>query len=179
MQVTIINGGLKDDNRLEESLRQISSELVKRGFNIKIFELSKMAINNCAGCFSCLVKSPGICAINDDMGEILKAYVNSKSVILASTVTVGFVTSLLKVATDRLLPLFHAHLTIHEGVFCHRLRYKKNPSMLLLLNFLNDDDRVYLEDIINSYSRVNLMNYRKTIVCEDSTNNIKNEISDL
>jgi len=178
MQITIINGGLREDARLQSSVKELSSELRKQDFTIEVFELDRLKVKDCLGCFSCLVRSPGICVINDDMQEILKSYVSSKIVIMASSVTVGFVTSCLKIATDRLLPLFHAHLTIHDGVFGHRLRYAKYPSLVLLLSFLNDSDKVFLEDITSSYSRVNL-NYRKTIICEYPIKSIANEISNL
>lgn len=178
MQVTIINGGLKDDRRLQDSLKRISSELEKRGFNIKVFELSEMTIKNCIGCFTCWTKSPGICVYDDDMKKILIEYIKSNVVIFASTILSGFVTSLLRKATERLLPLFLPYLTIINKRFNHILRYDNYPYLVLLLD---DSNRISSEDIemINDIYRQANLNYKFTRLTERPIGEIASEIEDL
>lgn len=134
MQITIINGGFKDDTQLHGYIDGLSAGLMDRGFTVKDFKLAEMRINYCNGCFSCWVKTPGRCIYSDDMEELLKEYVRSKIVIFASAILSGFVSSLLRKATERLCPLFHPHLLIKNGKSNHISRYNTLPYLILLMD---------------------------------------------
>ena len=54
----------------------------------------------CMGCWDCWVKSPGICAIKDDMGDVLESFIKSDLVIFASPMLMGFPSSLMKKVND-------------------------------------------------------------------------------
>lgn len=167
MQITIINGGFKDDTRLQGYLDGLSSGLMDRDFKVKNFKLVEMRLNYCCGCFSCWVKTPGRCIYSDDMEELLKEYLRSKVVIFVSAILSGFVSSLLRKATERLLPLLHAYLSIKDGKVSHAIRYNTLPYLVLLVDDSKGGSLEEINLINDIHARMNL-NYKFTkLVKED------------
>jgi len=58
---------------------QVAHLLKQQGYEITVKELDK-TLHYCIGCFGCWLKTPGECAIHDDMAEI-----NRKSPCTSST----------------------------------------------------------------------------------------------
>jgi multimeric flavodoxin WrbA len=50
---------------------QFAKGLKKGGFRIDEIMIHEKNIKPCLGCFSCLVKSPGMCVHRDDMDDLL------------------------------------------------------------------------------------------------------------
>lgn len=178
MQITIINGGLKGNKSLQDDLNAISLELRDRHFHVKLFNLVEMQINYCCGCFFCWVKSPGKCIYKDDMEKILKEYLRSKIVIFTSEISVGFVSSVLRRATERLLPLFLPYLSIKNGKFCHFPRYNKFPYLVLLLDEKESNPVEEITLINDIHSCMNL-NYKFTRLMSEGPKGIADDIEHL
>jgi multimeric flavodoxin WrbA len=70
------------------------------GKTVTIFRVSDMNISGCTGCAYCF-KEKGICAIKDDMTEILNAIQKADCIVFASPVYFCSVSGQLKLALDR------------------------------------------------------------------------------
>ena len=74
--------------------------------------LAEKEIHHCLGCLNCWIRTPGRCAIKDDMAEILEIYMQSDIVIMATPLYTDNVSGLTKTFMDRLIPLVDPHMVI-------------------------------------------------------------------
>lgn len=65
-------------------------------YDITSYKLEDMTIAYCTGCWSCWMRTPGLCIHKDDTYLMLKSVINADLVIHFSENTLGFVTSLSK-----------------------------------------------------------------------------------
>lgn len=103
-----------------------------------------MKIENCKGCNSCWLKTPGICPIKDDYEQILKKFLKAENVIYISDTKYGFVTHKMKNLVDRILPVMTMYLGFYNGEMRHVSRYNKTWKMGLL--FEGEGDADYLKE---------------------------------
>lgn len=119
--------------REKEYLDSVIDALEKAGNRVKHHEVEKMDIKFCCGCFGCWVKTPGLCCFKDDMEMIYRDYMDSDVVIHAGDVKMGYISSGLKKAAERLIPIMHPYMILDDGELHHLERYEKYPDMGLLL----------------------------------------------
>jgi multimeric flavodoxin WrbA len=141
MKITILNGSPSAENKdFDLYLEKLSSSLKIKENNVFIFKLRDMKLNNCIGCYSCWLKTPGICIHKDDLPKVLKEYLASDLVVFASPVLMGFVSALLKRFQERLLPMSHPFLQLLNDRIQHVSRYENYPATALLLEKPDDFD---------------------------------------
>jgi multimeric flavodoxin WrbA len=180
MKIVIIDGNADTGNSsYEEYLRRLGVLLGERGDDVTVFTLRDMRIGYCIGCYTCWVKTPGLCVFRDDMPGVLKEYVKSDFVLFASPVVMGFVTCLLKAANERLLPLSHPYLTAVRDRFQHPPRYEKNPSVGLLLWDGGSGDREAVGIIDDIYRSNIVRRHRFTRVMDNNVREVADEINAL
>ena len=98
---------LNGSPRGKSSNSNIMVESLLRGFNSfnaeteNIF-LSEQNIQHCKGCYSCWFKTPGHCAIDDDVKVIVEKMIDSDIVILATPLYFVNISGILKMFVDRL-----------------------------------------------------------------------------
>jgi multimeric flavodoxin WrbA len=148
MKIVILNGNPKLVNKkFDEYLDRLSSILIKQGNETVTLKLRDMKINHCIGCYSCWLKTPGICAFKDDGPQILSKYINADFILFASPIIMGFVSSLLKNVQERTIPFVLPFLYIKDGKVQHVPRYDKYPDFGVLLEKSDDYDDVSTEII--------------------------------
>lgn len=154
-KITIISGVADDSYReLEQALGNMS--------NTKVFLARKMNINYCCGCWDCWVKTPGLCRHQDDMPEVLRSIINSDLFVFVSPVHMGFVSSLTKKISDKIIPLVHPYIGIFHGEMHHLKRYKRYPKLgLLLLDRGGQPQEVH--DIITQAHKRMALNLKTTL----------------
>ena len=77
----------------------------RAGAQTAAYQLAEYQINQCQGCFACWFKTPGCCVMQDDMPELMQAYLAADVVCFCSPVFSWNMTALLKNFVDRLVPL--------------------------------------------------------------------------
>jgi hypothetical protein len=108
-------------------------------WEVKAFALSGMDIKACRGCFSCWVKTPGRCIIEDDQEAILRATAASDRVIWLTPITFGGYSPELKKALDRIIPIILPFFARVRGETHHPLRYPR-PRRLLAIGTQKCED---------------------------------------
>ena len=155
MQITILNGNPGVDNRVfNDYLSGLGDAMHRAGHFVKVINLAEMKIKQCVGCWSCWIKTPGNCILNDDMQTNNTDLINCDLLIMSSPIKMGFITALLKRATDRMIPLLTPYFDIIEGKFHHKKRYSKYPALGLILEKNYDTDEEDLDIIHSIYKRV-------------------------
>ncbi len=96
--------------------------------------LQEKHIHPCVGCFTCWVKTPGICSFKDDMQELLEKVRNCQIIVYAFPLYNYNMTALLKTFHERLLPLVHPHFVKTGETYRHPPRYEMNRKMVLISN---------------------------------------------
>ncbi len=92
-------------------------------------------IKHCLGCFACWEKTPGVCVLKDDMADLMKLFLDSDYVGLATPVYGMLMTAVLKNFTDRFLPLAMPHIERGEdGSFYHEGRVRRMPRQFFIAN---------------------------------------------
>ena len=115
----------------------------------KCFDLTKMDIADCIGCWTCWWKTPGIC-VHKDLEDFYRSYVNADRVIIFAQLKYGFVSSKLKTLLDRMIPLFLPYTIFERGGTWHVPRYQKYPAIEFYFNyeFEEEEDAQLLHDYI-------------------------------
>jgi len=154
MNVLIINGNLdKKTGTLQDYLDKFTERRRELGDEIKQITLAGKEIQPCIGCYTCWLKTPGICCLKDDHEEIIKSAVWSDQTIWTSSLSMGFVLSSLKNASDRMLPLVHPFLKMKGDRMSHYPRYEKTIDNILLLEANQDLDESTFNIIADIYRR--------------------------
>jgi len=136
MKITAFNGSPKADHGATHVMVSALLEgAVKSGASTESIFLARKKIGHCIGCFTCWTKTPGKCVLKDDMEELLKKYMASDIVIMASPLYVDHVTGIMKDFMDRSLPLVCPQFEIGDaGQTRHVSRYEKYPSIAWVSN---------------------------------------------
>jgi len=121
------------------AVAELDTDLGGRGHAVTRFTLRDMNLKQCVGCWSCWVRTPGRCAVDDDGDDIRRAWRHADVVVLASPLVMGFISSELKTITDKFIPLAHPYITLVDGECMHQHRYDRLPALAALLQTTPDD----------------------------------------
>ena len=163
MKITILNGNSIRSNKIfDDYLAGLKATLEMASHYVKLIDLSTKEIKQCRGCWSCWIKTPGKCILIDDFKLIYHDLINCDLLIFASPITMGFVSSLIKKANDRMIPLVLPFFEIKEGEFHHSKRYKKYPAIGLILEkeVTTDDEDI---QIINDIYKRTALNFHSEL----------------
>lgn len=132
-KISILNG--LNDDRYEAFETDLKRRLDDQGGTLTydFFNLRKMNIQYCCGCWNCWLKTPGLCSQKDDMPRILKSVIHSDLTLMISPIVMGFVSSHLKKVNDKMIPMVHPYIIIDKWECHHRKRYTHYPKMGLIL----------------------------------------------
>ena len=136
MQITVFNGSPRKVNGVTHLMTErFLAGAQKASAETNYIFLEKKKIHPCLGCFACWFKTPGKCAVKDDMQELLDLYMRSDIIVFAGPVYVGSVTGIMKNFIDRMLPIFDPRTQKdNDGHYYHLPRYEKYPDVFLISN---------------------------------------------
>jgi hypothetical protein len=109
----------------------VMAQMKARDWQVKAFALAGMDIKPCRGCFSCWVKTPGICVIKDDGQEpLLRAWAEADLIAFLTPITFGGYAPELKKALDRIIPVLLPFFVKVRGETHHPQRYPRRRRLL-------------------------------------------------
>jgi NADPH-dependent FMN reductase len=130
--VVILDGTAVGDVDLPPILHALSRVLESNGAQISTFRLREMKLAHCLGCFTCLVKTPGICREADAGPEIAKAVIRSDVAVFFTPVTFGGYSPELKKVLDRFIHLISPFFQMDHGEVHHPPRYAHRPRLIMI-----------------------------------------------
>ena len=131
-KVVILDGCGTHDQDLSPVLSELAEVLKRDGAETQIFTLREMKLAHCLGCFTCWVKTPGLCVENDDGRTIARAVIQSDTTVFFTPVTFGGYSPDLKKMFDRIIQLISPHFQIDHGEVHHPPRYVRRPRLVML-----------------------------------------------
>jgi len=181
MNITILNGNPDGRNKnFDLFLEKLHIFLEKEQHTVKHLKLRSMDIKYCTGCWGCWVKTPGKCLFPDEADTVCSETIHSHLVLLASPIIMGFTSTLLKKAMDKMIPLVHPYIEFVRKESHHRKRYDKYPLFGLLLEKNDKADEEDIAIISSIFERFTL-NLKSTLRFVSFTNNpiqeVMNEIN--
>lgn len=177
MLITILNGEPDPTSAFDAFLGLIADRLQALGHRVTKLDLRTLDLKGCSGCFGCWVRTPGECSKRDDSATICRAVLSSGLVLLASPMTMGFTTALLKRAADQMIPIIHPYFVVEGGEIHHRARYARYPKFGLLVGAEPDTDPQDIE-IATAIWRRTARNMKSTLAFAVIADRAAEEIAD-
>lgn len=98
--------------------RPLSLDLGDRE-DLVCFDLSRMRIAPCVGCFGCWTRTPGRCVIRDDAVQVYPRLAESDAVLYVSRVRYGGYDLPVKTMLERAIPVQQAFIRLLDGETHH------------------------------------------------------------
>ena len=105
-QIVILTGSPRKNGNTEKLATAFKEGAESAGKTVTVFRTAHMKIAACIGCEYC-IGHPGLCALKDDMAEIIDALHRADVIVWASPVYYFSFTAQLKRAIDRMYPLLN------------------------------------------------------------------------
>jgi multimeric flavodoxin WrbA len=131
-KIVVLDGSASADKDLPRILEVLCQVLKAKGDQVETFCLREMKLAHCLGCFSCWVKTPGICVEADAGREVAKAIVRSDTTVLFTPVTFGGYSPELKKMVDRLVQIASPFFQVDHGEVHHPPRYAHLPRLMVV-----------------------------------------------
>jgi len=134
MKILAIQGSPrpKEISNTEVILQEFLKGAQSQGAEIETIYLREKEIHHCIGCYTCFLKTPGVCAFKDDMPGLLEKIRKCDVRVYATPLYNYNVTSLFKAFQERNLPLIDPHFIKTEGLYRHPQRYDLNQKMVFI-----------------------------------------------
>lgn len=118
--------------------------------SVHTVDLSENAIKACTGCWSCWLKTPGMCVFNDPMAQSYPHYVNSEMIVIAIDTAQGFINHVAKAFFDRSIVHFHPYIELVSNECHHVARYQRYPKMVFYYDYnsLTSTQNKIIEDYL-------------------------------
>ncbi|MBC8511929.1 MAG: flavodoxin family protein [Dehalococcoidia bacterium] len=104
------------------------------GAAVELFYTKKLNINPCQGCFTCWLKTPGVCFQKDDMQMLHPKLREADITVLATPLYVDGMTGSMKNLLDRLIPLVQPFIELRDGHCRHPLREGRKSGKVVLVS---------------------------------------------
>lgn len=175
-KITIWNGCDSRNLEIESRIDSLARSFELRGVDVRIFDLDRLELRSCKGCWDCWVKTPGECSIADDTAALRIETIHSDLLLMVSDLDLGFISWPLKRALERMIPLLSPYIDIVDGEAHHFPRYDKRPDISLLLNLSDPVDPIDLDLLAENFQRVAL-NFQTNFVGIHQLNEKIEEVS--
>ncbi|MFC1704314.1 NAD(P)H-dependent oxidoreductase [Candidatus Omnitrophota bacterium] len=104
MNVVIVRANPRK-NGYTQSLTDLFIEGLRQGkAQVSEIDLTTKKINQCLGCYTCWLTTPGTCVHRDDMASIMKIFTKADIAVFSTPLYIYNISGYLKVFFDRLLP---------------------------------------------------------------------------
>ena len=134
MKVLALNSSPRSEgqSKTELMLNHLVLGMREAGAEVEVVDLRKKTIRNCAGCFTCWTKTPGVCIYKDDMtNELFEKFINSDLVVYGTPLFHFTVNATLKAFIERTLPILQPFLEADGDATTHPLRHKFPKAVVL------------------------------------------------
>lgn len=135
MKVLAFNGSPRMDNgNTALILNPFLDGMREAGAEVELFYTKKLKINPCQGCFTCWLKTPGVCFQKDDM-QMLHPKLRQVDIwVLATPLYVDGMTGPMKNLLDRLIPLVQPFIELRDGHCRHPWHGERESGKVVLVS---------------------------------------------
>lgn len=161
MKITLLNGNPAGGSpSFDQYLQDLENQLSETGHQVTRLTLRELEANYCTGCWTCWVKTPGLCVFKDDSYLVCREVIHSDFVLFASPVLMGFLSATLKKYMDKLIPLLEPYIIVDQGEAHHQHRYAPEAypvgGLLLEKTAGSDDEDIEIISTIHGRTMLNM-----------------------
>lgn len=138
-------------------MRTIIHDLKDKDVNkLKLNENDKLisslkCTKNCIGCFSCWIKHPKKCALQDEFSNIVESLKDSDELILISKSRYGCYSAECKKVLERCIGYVLPYFTIRNNEIHHASRYAKKMKLsTYFYGNITKEDKKNLENLVKA-----------------------------
>ena len=136
MKVLTLNGSPRTkSSSTYHILKPLLEGMEKAGAETELIHIRDLKLKPCLGCFTCWVRTPGVCVHQDSMPAVLEKFNQADIVVFGTPLYHFSMTSFMKDFIDRTLPRLEPWLIPHPhiaGITGHPERVHKPEKMLLV-----------------------------------------------
>lgn len=136
MKILMINGSPRKEGASSKVASSLISEFVNEGNEIIEYNLNSLNIHGCQECFYCRENKTDICAIKDDLAEILELVKITDLLIISTPIFYADVSAQLKCFIDRTWSYFGK-----TGISANHLT--QNRSIVFIQSYGYTDPDIY------------------------------------
>ena len=104
MKIGIIRANPRKNGHTQRLTNLFIEGLNHGGAQVLEIDITDKKINQCLGCYTCWLITPGVCIHKDDMSSIMNEFCSWDIVVFSTPLYIYGVSGYLKVFFDRLLP---------------------------------------------------------------------------
>jgi len=155
MKIFAVNGSPNMRKGMTHILMETFLEGAREaGAEVETVFLQKKKIQYCIGCFTCWVKTPGVCVHKDDMAQLLEKMREADYLVIGTPLYVDGMTAQTKTFLDRSIPLSDPHFELVEGHYRHPRRYEGDPPAVVLVSVCGFYERDNFNGLIDHMERM-------------------------
>ncbi len=146
---------------------------IKNNVDTTVYEISKMNIAPCIGCFGCWIKTPGECVLHDDAQGVCRTLAESERVMIVSHLIFGSYDVPIKTMLERSLPVQQAYICMYADETHHVQRGNREKDATVVVYGAKDEEEEKLFSAWLSRNSLNTM-YRthKILFAKDASDAI-------
>lgn len=165
MKITVFNGSPRAERGNTHVIVEAFLEgASKAGAEVENIFLAKKKIGPCLGCFTCWTKSPGVCAIKDDMAGLLPKFI-ADIIVFATPLYVYNVTGIMKNFLDRMIPVADPHFEKEQDGESRHVKKPGNVPKLAVISNCGLPEQIHFK-VLELYFRVLAKNMHTELVAE-------------
>ncbi|MDA8137950.1 MAG: NAD(P)H-dependent oxidoreductase [Desulfobacteraceae bacterium] len=134
MKVLALNSSPRAEgqSKTEMILKPFVEGMRQAGAQVEVVNLRQKTIRNCAGCFTCWTKTPGVCIHKDDMTrELYPKWLAADIAVYASPLYHYTMTASMKAFIERTLPVLEPFFEQRDGKTWHPLRHPAPKAVVM------------------------------------------------
>jgi multimeric flavodoxin WrbA len=149
MKVLVLNGSPRGERGATAgALTPFVEGMRDAGADVEVVLLHKLDIKQCRGCFNCWWNTPGKCAIDDDMKDLLPRLADADIWVYATPVYVDGMTGTMKTLLDRSIPLLEGRWEVRDDHCRHPLREGTKPGKIVLVSVSGFTERDNFDPLV-------------------------------
>lgn len=148
---TVILDGMHDETKISKAVRE---RFTDEGSSYHV--LRELNILACKSCGVCGHKTPGECAFQDDMTDVLRNVANCDIILMLTPVTFGGYSSHLKKAVDKFMVLGEAMYMVKKGHLLHPMRYGQKKIIAIGVETQEIDEQQACFDQLAAHNALNM-----------------------
>ena len=130
-KITLILNTTPQTDQLAAGVLKKLKELIKQsGSPLLVLQIPEMKIHPCTGCFSCWLKTPGMCVFNDDGLTVARAFSRAERVVFFTPLLFGTYSKDIKNAVERSISILLPTFRKWKGEMHHPVRYQTAPDLM-------------------------------------------------
>lgn len=169
MKTLVLTDGGENDALATAIVEKVQSLLGSKG-DFALYNVNQWELKKCVGCFSCWIKSPGLCMFRDKCCDINKDESDCDMLVIITKVCYGCYGPQIKTVLDRSIPNLQAFLELQGENLLHVARYSNEKYALVIAygDMIADEEKEMFQRLVAQNALYFHWAKARVLFCEDA-----------